>query len=187
MNKSDAELFIESVYYLKVDELKLSLKQLGLSQKGQKMTLIHSLLKHFKLSPSPQKTLPKRFKKYSGSLSPEKYILPGYYTNGAQSREKLQKIIGPYFKFTTYGMDWIRSHWADGKYPTYQQFAQYWKKEFNRRKEGGTFQSAMTNARVRFFRTQKNKEYSKEKLEGLWAKERLVHKKRVFQLISKYK
>ncbi|MEO0335653.1 MAG: hypothetical protein AAF202_04635 [Pseudomonadota bacterium] len=182
LSKAKKEQFLESIYYLKVDELKTISGELGATKKGAKADLIHAILLHLGISAAVKKPQSKKFAKYQGPLKPEKYILPGHYTNGAASREKLRRLIGEHFSFTTFGMDWIKAQWAESSYPTFQQFAKFWQAEFNRRQAGGSFQSAMTNARVRFFR--ENKGLSKSQLEKGWEKERKRHKSRILELLN---
>lgn len=182
MTKADQKKFQESIYYLKVDELKRVCGRLGLAQTGSKAELIQSVFKFYGLK---EKTLlPKSFEKYAGKLSQETHILPGYYSNGQKSREIFKQLIGDHFHFTTYGMNWIKSQWVDEKYPTYKQFARFWQSEYDRRKSGESFKSADTNARVRFFRAKKGLGLSKDELEALWQKERKRNKAIVMRIIK---
>ncbi|NQZ01905.1 MAG: hypothetical protein HRT45_14675 [Bdellovibrionales bacterium] len=169
----------ESIYYLNVSELRSILNFLELPTPGNKRTLIGRILLHFNLAPDSDEDVPKKFEKYQGELSPDIYILPGFYSNGSLARARFKKIIGPHFSFTSYGMNWIRRKWLAKDYPTFDEFAEYWVSEFERRRSGGGYDSAKTNARVRFFRKHKGSNFSAHMLEKMWQAERDTHKTRV--------
>lgn len=62
-------------------------------------------------------------------------MLYGSYKNDAATRAFLKKIIGPHFHFTAFGIDWLNERWLNGNPPTYQEFADYWIAQTERRKE----------------------------------------------------
>lgn len=47
----------------------------------------------------------------------------------------LKKLIGDYFHFTAFGVDWVDERWMDGNPPTYQEFVDMWRAEYKRRQE----------------------------------------------------
>lgn len=182
MLKRDQKKLAEAIYFLKLSELKQFLAERELATSGKKQELIDRILEYCGLPPAQtnQKSkldfIPKK-RGEKDSYTSETHIIPGQYTNGQLSRQKFKELIGQHFKFTTYGMTWIKECWAKGITPSYEDFAKYWQSEYDRRKSGGDFQSAQTNRRVVFFRDHKG--LSKEALEKAWQSER----KRMYETV----
>ena len=176
LRQTDRDLIAESIYYLKLDELRTLSRDLGLSDAGAKGILIQGILNQIGVHTEDGRAISKgrqtKFARYTGDLSPETHILPGFYTNGQAMRSRFTALVGPHFSFTNYGMEWIREQWISDRYPTYEEFASYWQGEHDRRKEGGEFASLQTNARVRFFRAHRGDGLSREALDAAWQEER---------------
>ncbi|MBN8827736.1 MAG: hypothetical protein J0H68_03405 [Sphingobacteriia bacterium] len=137
MNKNIPEI-IEALHFANVKELKEISLNLGLNPKGKKGEII-SNIKHF-LGTGKEKALkpfPKESKansKLTYPLSPGTLILKGAYKNDLKTRNFLKTLIGNYFHFTSFGIDWINEKWEQGSPPTYQEFANFWKDEYQKRK-----------------------------------------------------
>jgi hypothetical protein len=69
------------------------------------------------------------------ALHPKALMLYGSYKNDAKTRAFFKQLIGPHFHFTAFGIDWLNDRWMQGKPPTYQEFADYWSAENDRRKK----------------------------------------------------
>ncbi|WP_395338079.1 hypothetical protein PN836_010575 [Ningiella sp. W23] len=175
-----------SIYFLKVPELKALAQKAALSPKGSKQTLINTLL-HFiepntkEQTSSSAKTscLPRlsavALSKIKVDYDPNQYIIPGVYSNNKKYRALFKNMIGPHFSFKSYGMDWIKDKWKSGEYPSYEEFANYWQQEYERRKTDDSFSSPDTLQRVNFFRMMKGKGHTKEALEASWKEKRELH------------
>lgn len=61
-------------------------------------------------------------------------MLKGSFKNDLKTRMFLKELIGNYFHYTAYGIDWIKDRWMQGLPPTYEQFAAYWQNEYLARK-----------------------------------------------------
>lgn len=186
MNKTDKGTLQKSIYFLKIEELKSIAQKLELSSQGKKIDLINQIFQYFRIKEASlpeinSKLLPK---KHKGKVGSDTHIIPNEYTNGKKSRAIFKELIGDHFKFTSYGMDWIKLCWQHDIYPSYKDFATYWIKETARRKAGESFQSAPTNRRVIFFR--ENKGMNKVALEKAWVKERARNAKVVSDLVNKH-
>lgn len=183
MNKAAKNLILDSIYYLKISELNELSKALELRPVKGKANIINSILIHLDIKPTAKNIISNdKFEKYTGSLDPNKYLLPGYYTSGKKYREIFKNNVGEHFKFTSYGMEWIKDQWQQNKYPSIDEFCNFWSKEFKARVSGSSFISLQTNARVRFFRD--NKGLSKEKLEANWASFRNKKKKHLIKTLK---
>ena len=177
LTKTEAAALIDAIYYCTVPELKALNRALDLSTNGQKQILINRLLETLGIKQTTaqddQSTLAKA--KQTGpaaKLSPDRFILPHHYTNGHTARALFKAKIGAHFRFTNYGMQWIRDCWAADTYPTYSEFAAFWQAEYARRQTGGAFTSAQTNAWVRFLRANKGQGLSQAAINQAWQKER---------------
>ena len=60
-------------------------------------------------------------------------ILKGSYKNDLKTRLFFKSIIGDHFHFTAFGIDWINARWFAGNPPTYQEFADMWITESEKR------------------------------------------------------
>ena len=131
-----------SLTFLHVSELKDIASKLSLPTDGKKMPLIQRIL-HFldtgTILHSPE--IPDISKARKGThypLAPSTLILKNSYKNDLATRLFFKKIIGEYFHFTAFGIDWINEKWLAGNPPTYQEFADMWKSEYARRKVNPT-------------------------------------------------
>ncbi|RZI45543.1 hypothetical protein EDM53_04970 [Rickettsiales endosymbiont of Peranema trichophorum] len=122
------ELILQKVYCV----------NLHLSTKGTKVDLIDRIVHFIKigektnLAQYPAKSLSNRHDK--PALSTEALMLKGSYKNDLKTRLFFKEIIGPHFHFTAFGIDWLKSRWAEANPPTYQEFANMWITEYELRK-----------------------------------------------------
>ena len=132
------EALKEDIYFLNVSELKLICYQLGLPDIGKKKDLIQRILIFLKtgkiLKEIPIPEISKAKRNISYPLSPDTLILYGNYKNDLATRLFMKTLIGDYFHFTAMGQDWIKECWIKGKPPTYDEFAKFWKQEYEVRK-----------------------------------------------------
>lgn len=142
MNTQQLNLLKKALLFLKMAELRDVCARLYLPTQGTKNVLIAWIL-HFiktgeiiKEPKIPDASKAKRGNNYS--LSPETLILKGAYKNDLKTRLFFKTLIGEYFHFTAFGIDWLNARWLEGKPPTYQEFAQMWKSEYARREKEGT-------------------------------------------------
>ncbi len=170
-----------SMNYLHVSELKAYCEKLGLSLKGKKFTLIYRILHFLKtgekieLAKYPSTSLSKSNKDYTPK--PSDLILKGLYKNDLKTRLFFKAIIGQHFHFTAFGVDWLEQRWMDGAPPTYQEFADMWRKEYEIRKTNGSSPKAEW-AYITFVKNYLNTHTQASRNEMLkqWEIERLKHK-----------
>jgi hypothetical protein len=129
----------QSLIFLHVEELKTIALKISLSDKGKKWQIIARII-HFIETGEKQKlpTIPKVSCAVRGTdyqLNRNAPILKGAYKNDLKTRLFFKKLIGDYFHFTAFGIDWINERWMDSNPPTYQEFADMWQAEYKRRKE----------------------------------------------------
>jgi len=89
--------------------------------------------KLFEKVPIPKNSKAKRKQLYP--LEPDTLILFGNYKNDLKTRLFFKEMIGEYFHFTAFGIDWINDRWFNGNPPTYREFAKFWEAEYSRRKK----------------------------------------------------
>jgi hypothetical protein len=128
-----------SLAFLNVKELKTIALKLFISEKGKKGQIIARII-YFAKTGEKQKLpqIPKKSYAVRGvdyPLNPNSLILKGAYKNDLKTRLFFKKLIGDYFHFTAFGVDWIDEQWMDGNPPTYQEFADMWRSEYKRRQE----------------------------------------------------
>ncbi len=138
IKRANAQLF-EALYFLKMIELKNVCLRLKLSPKGAKGELIESI-KHFvatgnMLQSTPIPAISKAQKNQTYPLAADMLMLMGSYKNDAKTRAFFKKLIGEHFHFTAFGIDWLNICWKQGKPPTYQEFADMWQREYERRQK----------------------------------------------------
>ena len=183
LDKNFITTFKESIYFLKIEELKSVLTYFKLSTSGGKKDLIARIFNHLDIHDADDSQVTRNLPSaHPENASVETHIMPKHYTNGREYREKFELMIGSHFTFTSYGMEWIRDCWGNGIYPSYQDFADYWSKEYDRRKNGGPYKGPMTNRRVEFFK--ENSGMTKAELEELWASERQKHRDNISTLLK---
>jgi L-amino acid N-acyltransferase YncA len=177
LGTADQRLLADAIYYLKVSELRTVCDALGLSASGAKGSLIKRILQHRGIRSEDRRAISSnremKFDRYDGDLDPSEYLLPGHYTNGPKMRAIFKRKIGDHFRFNNESIEWIRERWRQERYPTIDEFVEFWKEGFASRKEGSVGPSLMTNARVRFFRENKGKGLTKQELEVGWKKRRM--------------
>lgn len=129
----------EALHYMKMGELKEICLQLGITYQGQKAERIQHIISFLQgeeiKKPSSLPQVSKAKKGVSYPLAKDTLILSGSYKNDAATRSFLKTLIGDYFHFTAFGQDWIKERWIQGNPPTYREFAEYWQKEFQTRKQ----------------------------------------------------
>lgn len=130
-----------SFTYLHVSEIKLICKTLNLSVLGNKMRMIKRII-HFlktgeKISTPKYPESSKAINNKKHRIEPNSLMLKGRYKNDLQNRLFFKKIIGDFFHFTAFGIDWLEQKWLDGSPPTYQEFADMWIKEYQIRQKYG--------------------------------------------------
>ncbi len=59
----------------------------------------------------------------------------GSYKNDLATRNFFKELIGDHFHFTAQGIDWLRERWLEGNPPTYADFANEWRAEYERNKK----------------------------------------------------
>lgn len=129
----------ELLAHMHVAELKELLISLRMSAKGfNKQELINRLV-HFKktgveLVPQEIPAVSRAQRGLQVALAPERLMLYGSYKNDYATRDFFKKLIGSHFHFTAQGIDWLRECWLAGNPPTYAEFAQEWRAEFERNK-----------------------------------------------------
>lgn len=189
MKKTTAVKHVSSVrdalVFLYVSELRSLAQQFALSKKGKKMELIIRIL-HFlqtgeKLIATkiPASVCAERGKVYP--LTPKGRMLKGSYKNDLKTRLFFKGLIGEHFHFTAYGIDWLNHCWLEGRAPTYQEFADMWVAEYQRRQ---THPAAAKEewAYINFVQQMPNR--SREAIQAAWEQERQLQKAYVEHVIS---
>lgn len=186
--KQIQELY-ESLLYLNMDELKKISDNLSLSTKGNKIVLINAIIS-FVTTGSICRALvmPAISKVKKGQiieLESNSLMLYGSYKNDAKTRVFFKKFIGQHFHFTAFGIDWLKERWLQGNPPTYQEFANYWCAEYERRKitkEAPKKEWAYINFTQRFL--QENPDATKAEIIAAWNLERPIHVQKVFAILG---
>jgi hypothetical protein len=142
VSESDLNTLKVALNFLHVDELKKLCIQFHLSDKNKKAALIVTLVHFIKTGEILSKpTIPSISRAKYGqiySLQPNTFMLYGAYKNDLKARLFFKQLIGDYFHFTAYGIDWLNERWMSGNPPTYQEFADMWQLEYLRRKNMGS-------------------------------------------------
>jgi hypothetical protein len=139
----------QAIYYLHVSELRAVCVLLELEARGEKRELVNRVMAVLR-GRAPLALLDKGRilqKKARDEVLVQKYelhatLLPGLYTNGREARSFLVSQVGPHFRFTVFGMDWIRRQWARGLTPTFSEFIAFWTTESKARESGKAFDVA---------------------------------------------
>lgn len=139
LSEPDRQRFHESLFYLKMEELRDICKRLLLPSSGKKIDLIERIW-HFlttgeviKQAIIPEISRAQKGKAYP--LKPDTLILFGSYKNDLKTRLFMKKLVGDHFHFTAFGVDWTMERWLAENPPTYQEFADFWQREYMRRKQ----------------------------------------------------
>ena len=179
----------ESLLFLRVSELKEIAAKLLLPDKGKKITLIERIM-HFLATGEiiqepkiPTASCARRGTTYP--LAPNALMLKGAYKNDLATRLFFKKLIGNYFHFTAFGIDWLNERWLNGNPPTYQEFADMWVKEYAQRKAFGSplkEEWAIMNFYQRY--SKENGSTSPEEFFAAWREERNKHLAIVKKILS---
>ncbi len=128
----------DTLDYLNVSELKQACAMFDLPSKGKKGDIITRIITYLdsgvvtQLPTVPPQSLAKNHPPQD--LRPKALMLQGGYKNDAKTRALFKEMIGPHFHYTAFGVDWLMDRWLQGDPPTYQEFADYWVEETERRK-----------------------------------------------------
>jgi hypothetical protein len=189
MNLSDQQFAIikQSLNFLHVEELRDICNKFTINDAGKKRQIILRIL-HF-LKTKEVLNEPKipaiSCGKSPSILAPDQLILKGSYKNDLKTRIFFKNLIGDYFHFTAFGIDWINECWFAGKPPTYREFADMWVKEYERRKKFGSTPKdewAYINFVQKFISEKPN--MSKEEILTAWNIERKRNVEIVKSLLS---
>lgn len=138
LSEHEQKIIYDALHYMNISELRNSCRQLALPDAGNKGELIERIMSYIQSGVVvAKKEFPavSRTKSYPPqSLSPQSLILHGAYKNDAQTRALFKSLVGNHFHFTAFGIDWLNERWLTGNPPTYQEFADYWIQETDRRK-----------------------------------------------------
>ena len=107
-----------SLNFLYVNELKELCIKLSLSKKGKKLELISRIILFIKTGDKqsipdlPEISCAKKGQAYE--LSKNSLMLKNAYKNDLKTRIFFKKLIGDYFHFTAFGIDWLNERWMHG-------------------------------------------------------------------------
>lgn len=175
--------------FLHVAELRDLCVKLDLPDSGKKGMLVYRIVHFVKTKEivrephTPQVSRAQRGKIYS--LSPSTLMLKGAYKNDLKTRLFFKQLIGEYFHFTAFGIDWLNDRWLKGNPPTYQEFADMWREEYARRKEVGATPKEEW-AYITFVQKciQEHPDASRIVIMEAWGEEREKQKRLVFTLLK---
>lgn len=179
----------DSLQYFSMEELRELCGQYSLPSNGNKVALINRIITFIQtgaitqLPVIPEISRARRGQKYE--LKPDTVMLYGSYKNDAKTRSFFKSIIGDYFHFTAYGIDWLNERWFSGNPPTYSEFAEFWKNEYAFRtqtKVSPKKEWAYINFTQRFL--QKNPLASRVEINEAWQAEKRVHIEIVKKLLG---
>lgn len=181
INLSTLSALHTSLHYLYVDELRTLCERLGLSSKGKKLLLISRIM-HFLTTGQKLSMLAYPPQSVGRSMQfvvpgPQVVMLKNRYKNDLENRNFFKKIIGQHFHFTAFGIDWLEDRWMAGNPPTYQEFADMWQQEYERRKQEGSIAKvewAYINCVQRYL--VEHPTASREEILAHWMAERNAHK-----------
>lgn len=116
-------------------------------------------------------------------LAPKTLMLKVAYKNDLETRLFFKKLIGEYFHFTAYGIDWLNERWVKGKPPTYREFANMWQKEYIERKSKRAVPKEEW-AYISFVQDFLNHfpNSSRTEIMRAWQKERIKHRDVVYKI-----
>lgn len=189
LRQQDIDALYEALHYLKMNELRALCTRYALPNQGPKVMLlerIHTFVCHGKILAVPIIPEVSRAKRgVTYALTPETYMLYGSYKNDAQTRAFFKALIGNYFHFTAYGIDWLNERWHAGNPPTYREFAAFWKTEYaarQKQKAEPKKEWAYINFVQRFL--QKFPNVSRDQCMKAWERERERNKQYVMELLQ---
>ncbi len=133
LSSQERDALFESFYVLTMGQLRTVCKYFGLIDTGKKVFLIESLKQYLltgvELQPQAFPAGSCAQKGEKAELSRDALILFGRYKNDLKTRLFMKKLVGDRFHFTAAGNDWMHERWAQGKPPTYGEFAVWWQTE----------------------------------------------------------
>lgn len=178
-----------ALLFFHVAELRDLCLQLSLPKVGTKISLVCRIV-HFVSTGQiiteplvPAVSRAKRGVVYA--LQPDAFMLKGAYKNDLKTRIFFKQLIGEYFHFTAFGIDWLHERWLNGNPPTYQEFADMWRAEYDRRKKYGSTPKeewAYINFTQNFL--QENAHATREMLNAAWEQERVLRKVVAQEILS---
>lgn len=180
-----------SLNFFYVSELKNLCDKLSLSSKGKKRELISRIVLFVETGERsvnlkfPKVSCAKRAQGYE--LSENSLMLKSAYKNDLKTRMFFKKLIGDYFHFTAFGIDWLNDRWMEGNPPTYQEFSLMWKDEYRRRKANPA--SPKDEWAYIIFTKEYIKKYlgsSREDINASWEEERQKNKKHVERILKSF-
>jgi hypothetical protein len=137
--KSQQKNLSEALHFAKMAELQEMCTLIYLPNAGTKSQLIERIMTFINtgiIQPPPRIPDVSRAKAHPAqSLQPKSLMLYGSYKNDAKTRAFFKQLVGSHFHFTAFGIDWLNNRWMTGNPPTYQEFADYWSTENDRRKK----------------------------------------------------
>jgi hypothetical protein len=137
LNEKDLTVLGDALLYMKMTELKKACQLLSLPQEGKKNELIKRIVVFLQTgnilqsAKMPSVSMAKNYPHQP--LHPNSLMLYGAYKNDVKTRMFFKKLIGSHFHFTAFGIDWLNDRWLMGNPPSYQEFADYWIEETQRR------------------------------------------------------
>ena len=177
INQQDFEKLNTALHFFHVNELRELTLRFDLSDKGDKRALIERIKHFIKTGEAKQpQNIPPVSRAKRGiiyPLSPETLMLKGAYKNDLARRKFFKSLIGDYFHFTAFGIDWLNERWLAGNPPTYREFADMWQKEYAHRKTQKAAPKkewAYINFTQKFI--EKNPNASRETITAAWEVER---------------
>lgn len=180
----------DSLLFCNMQELREISTSLGLNAKLTKLKLITTIV-HFaatgeKLTEPKIPAISRAQRGKTYILAPESLMLKGAYKNDLATRLFFKKLIGEYFHFTAFGIDWLNERWLVGKPPSYQEFADFWAAEYQARKSFGSTPKEEW-AHINFVQAfiQANPSAEKNEILSAWIHERLRNVKIARDILSK--
>ena len=176
LTEDDFSLLYDAIYYMKIAELRESCSVLSIPESGVKKELINRIMKYLrtgyieKIKEIPSSSRAKNFPPQL--LKADSWMLYGSYKNDLKTRQLFKSLIGPQFHFTAFGIDWLNERWLRGKPPTYQEFADYWMSETERRIHEKP-KAKKEWAYINFFQDAKNKKSYNSKTDMILAWKKL--------------
>lgn len=186
LSKAEVQALEQSLLYLNLKELRHILDYFDLPARGSKIDLISMIIAFFsgKKIVSSQ-TMPSiSIAKKEVPLRVDSLILKGSYKNDLKTRNFFKSLIGDYFHFTAFGIDWIKQRWQAGDPPTYGEFAEFWQKEYLRRKSKKASPKKEW-AYITFLQhyAESNPQATQDQLRKAWHDARLMHVRRVEEIL----
>ncbi|QQR48944.1 SAP domain-containing protein [bacterium] len=188
-NKQSLTALKAALLFFHVAELRDLCVQLSLPKAGTKLSLISRIVYFCETGQIvtelliPAISRAKRGVLYP--LKPDTLMLKGAYKNDLKTRLFFKQLIGEYFHFTAFGIDWLHQRWLNGNPPTYQEFADMWQAEYDRRKKYGSTPKeewAYINFSQQFFKH--HPDATREMLYEAWEYERIRNKKIALAIVS---